>query len=1224
MAAADSRSLVAVDPTEANKEKYTCVVRDETHSGSDHHSTTFSIAFDAFVSYLCAETANRLSYEEKTFLLVWEKPSNDEVVLDWESTQNLKDLGLGGKLNRFIVREKDGNPPVKIKHPIQESSQNSDTSQTKTSATSTARTAYNSNNNYSETTYATVTAWDEPTTGYVGLVNQAMTCYLNSLLQSLYMTPEFRNALYGWKPEPQEEEEEEKNIPLQLQKLFVQLQTSGKRSVETTDVTRSFGWDSSEAWQQHDVQELCRVMFDALEQKWTRTDKANLINQLYQGKMQDYVKCHNCGYESVREATYLDIALDIKPFGAKKTCESVEEALEVFITPETLNGTNQYYCDKCEKKCDADKGLKFMSFPYLLTLQLKRFEFDYQTLGRIKLNDKMTFPDCLNLNKFLSRKGQDAPALARIKRTQSMREDDGHVEITDDKDQGNEKDQDLDQASDSAAAAAAAAAAARVGADSVTENCSRDPNNAAAATSASPVVSFSDTSPFVGDDTAAAENNDDDQAVAKGPFFYELFSIMVHSGSAIGGHYYAYIKSFADGKWFCFNDQSVTSASWEDIKKKTFGGIDQSSSYYYSSAYSSSANAYMLMYRQKNDDSPFERDFLTSEDFPTHIRRMQDRVKEKEEHEKKQKEIDKSLCKLKLYCHHPKAKKPRDNKFEIHEGKTLKEATEDAWKLLVLDEHVPLECCRLIRYDDFYESLDQSYDETEELLPVGKLFGGPKSFYQFDLLLETKESGDVFKTYKRGGVTLKVHLVDLDDETVSESRIIRANASETVSEVTKAVATTFNVPHEKMRLCFEASFRDVIPLNSPEREIKSEGFYKVGRMFAEAKGEEDAKPFIDSKLFKIASEYVNSIQLSVQYHYVDEDDEDVNEKEAGERKSGVKHFKVRVDRRMTMQKFKQDKMSSLIGLEPENFRVYRCYGNNQEYEVVRLDDTMTMFPEDGAVVIRPGRALKAGELRVKIHSFTLNEPEPMKFMFDWIIVKGRKVADYKRELAKELERRKIDAPLERLRLRKKSWQSPGTVFLDDHVFTDDVQLYNNFDMLYEILPEPEPMKSPNQLSLYVRRWRPSTLTLDPLEELIIDFSSPKKLKEKISLLSEIPLDQVEFAKGRGYFPCDVSVLEIQEDMNWNPTVTSLNAWPLYIHDDGVVVFYRDRTEKAMELSDERRKEIQKEETAKYAKATGRYHRKEKALKIYTESSSRQSPAPAPSSPPSSANNAKST
>lgn len=31
---------------------------------------------------------------------------------------------------------------------------------------------------------------------YVGLINQAMTCYLNSLIQALYMTPEFRNGIY--------------------------------------------------------------------------------------------------------------------------------------------------------------------------------------------------------------------------------------------------------------------------------------------------------------------------------------------------------------------------------------------------------------------------------------------------------------------------------------------------------------------------------------------------------------------------------------------------------------------------------------------------------------------------------------------------------------------------------------------------------------------------------------------------------------------------------------------------------------------------------------------------------------------------------------------------------------------------------------------------------------------------------------------------------------------
>lgn len=45
------------------------------------------------------------------------------------------------------------------------------------------------------------------------------------------------------------------------------------------------------AWQQHDVQELCRVMFDALEINWKKTDQANLINELYQGKLKDYVRC---------------------------------------------------------------------------------------------------------------------------------------------------------------------------------------------------------------------------------------------------------------------------------------------------------------------------------------------------------------------------------------------------------------------------------------------------------------------------------------------------------------------------------------------------------------------------------------------------------------------------------------------------------------------------------------------------------------------------------------------------------------------------------------------------------------------------------------------------------------------------------------------------------------------------------------------------------------------
>lgn len=68
------------------------------------------------------------------------------------------------------------------------------------------------------------------------------------------------------------------------------MQTSTKSAVETTSLTKSFGWDSTEAWQQHDIQELCRVMFDALEQKFKNTEQSDLINRLYEGKKKKSVR----------------------------------------------------------------------------------------------------------------------------------------------------------------------------------------------------------------------------------------------------------------------------------------------------------------------------------------------------------------------------------------------------------------------------------------------------------------------------------------------------------------------------------------------------------------------------------------------------------------------------------------------------------------------------------------------------------------------------------------------------------------------------------------------------------------------------------------------------------------------------------------------------------------------------------------------------------------------
>jgi ubiquitin C-terminal hydrolase/predicted N-acetyltransferase YhbS len=194
---------------------------------------------------------------------------------------------------------------------------------------------------------------------------------------------------------------ESRSIPFQLRLLFAELQLSEQRAVSTKGLTKSFGWTQADAFTQHDVQELLRVLFDALETAWDGTPQHSLINELYQGSVLDYVKCSHCGYKSARRDTYLDLQLTVKPFGATTAIKSVEEALEKYVTPEILDGNNQYYCEQCDKKRDATKGLEFDTFPYLLTLQLKRFDYDWEADRRIKLMDRVSFPQVLNLNSFV-------------------------------------------------------------------------------------------------------------------------------------------------------------------------------------------------------------------------------------------------------------------------------------------------------------------------------------------------------------------------------------------------------------------------------------------------------------------------------------------------------------------------------------------------------------------------------------------------------------------------------------------------------------------------------------------------------------------------------------------------------------------------------------------------------------------------------------------------------
>ncbi|XP_042461162.1 ubiquitin C-terminal hydrolase 12-like isoform X1 [Zingiber officinale] len=226
-------------------------------------------------------------------------------------------------------------------------------------------------------------------TGYVGLKNQGATCYMNSLLQTLYHIPYFRKAVYHMPTT--ENDMPSGSIPLALQSLFYKLQYSDN-SVATKELTKSFGWDTYDSFMQHDVQELNRVLCEKLEDKMKGTVVEGTIQHLFEGHHMNYIECINVDYKSTRKESFYDLQLDVKG------CRDVYASFDKYVEVERLEGDNKYQAENHGLQ-DAKKGVLFIDFPPVLQLQLKRFEYDFMRDTMVKINDRYEFPLQLDLDK---------------------------------------------------------------------------------------------------------------------------------------------------------------------------------------------------------------------------------------------------------------------------------------------------------------------------------------------------------------------------------------------------------------------------------------------------------------------------------------------------------------------------------------------------------------------------------------------------------------------------------------------------------------------------------------------------------------------------------------------------------------------------------------------------------------------------------------------------------
>lgn len=203
-------------------------------------------------------------------------------------------------------------------------------------------------------------------------------------LQQLYHIPAFRDGLLHISQYSQQKEFEQ--VLFQLQVLFGYLRLSQKRYYDTLPFCQAIiDYDGSpiSLTEQKDINEFAGMLFDKLE----KTAEANeILRQTIRGTLVWKTKSLETPYRSEREESFYMVTLEVKD----KSC--IEDSLELSVAEELFSGENKIQDSVAGIKVDATRRAAIRNLPPTLIIQLKRFEFDLETMNRKKLNDFMSFP----------------------------------------------------------------------------------------------------------------------------------------------------------------------------------------------------------------------------------------------------------------------------------------------------------------------------------------------------------------------------------------------------------------------------------------------------------------------------------------------------------------------------------------------------------------------------------------------------------------------------------------------------------------------------------------------------------------------------------------------------------------------------------------------------------------------------------------------------------------
>ena len=152
-------------------------------------------------------------------------------------------------------------------------------------------------------------------------------------------------------------------------------------------------WDGepTNVLEQMDVEEFLQMFLDRLEAAIKGTPKQKTIQWHFGGKFANEMICKGCPHFYERSEPFLSISVQVK------NKKSLDESLQSYIQGDMLEGDNAYHCSKCDKKVDTLKRTCIKELPRFQIIALKRFEFDFDRMVRVKVNDYCEFPKELDM-----------------------------------------------------------------------------------------------------------------------------------------------------------------------------------------------------------------------------------------------------------------------------------------------------------------------------------------------------------------------------------------------------------------------------------------------------------------------------------------------------------------------------------------------------------------------------------------------------------------------------------------------------------------------------------------------------------------------------------------------------------------------------------------------------------------------------------------------------------